>query len=74
MTTQDGASPLYVACEGGHSDILDILVEAGADINEATNEVSVVTIVSIDGVFHLVLLLFSLNKIYIVTYFYFRYI
>ena len=74
MTAQDGASPLYVVCEGGHSDILDILVEAGADINEATNEVSVVTIVSIDGVFHLVLLLFSLNKIYIVTYFYFRYI
>ena len=31
--TQDGATLLYVASEKGHSDIVNILIRNGADIN-----------------------------------------
>ena len=34
FTVQGGASPLYVASLGGHTDVVDILVKAGADVNQ----------------------------------------
>ncbi|CAI8017377.1 Protein TANC2, partial [Geodia barretti] len=34
-----GASPLYVASQEGHSDVVDILLEAGADVHQATTKV-----------------------------------
>ena len=39
LTVQDGLSPLYVASHGGHSDVVDILLEAGADVHQATTKV-----------------------------------
>ena len=32
---QDGATPLFVASEQGHSDVVNILIRNGADINLA---------------------------------------
>ena len=34
---QTGASPLYTACQEGHSDVVDVLLKNGADINQANN-------------------------------------
>ena len=31
--TQDGATPLYVASNNGHSDVVNILIRNGADVN-----------------------------------------
>ena len=39
ITIQDGASPLYAASQEGHTDVVDILVKAGADVNQATTVV-----------------------------------
>ena len=39
LTVQDGASPLYVASQEGHSGVVDILLEAGADVHLTTTEV-----------------------------------
>ena len=39
LTVQDGASPLYMASQEGHSDVVDILLEAGADVHQATTKV-----------------------------------
>ena len=39
LTVQDDVSPLYVASQEGHSDVVDILLEAGADVHQATTEV-----------------------------------
>ena len=36
---QDGVSPLYVASESGHTDVVDLLVRAGADLHLTTTEV-----------------------------------
>ena len=36
LCLQDGASPLYVASWEGHTDVVDILIKAGADIHQAT--------------------------------------
>jgi ankyrin repeat protein len=36
--SKDGASPLYMASQEGHSDVVDILLEAGADVHQATTE------------------------------------
>ena len=30
---QDGVSPLYVACENGHDDIVQVLLDGGARID-----------------------------------------
>ena len=35
--TQNGATPLYVASQNGHSDIVNILIRNGADVNMAAN-------------------------------------
>ena len=31
--TQSGATPLYVASQNGHSDVVNILIRNGADVN-----------------------------------------
>ena len=36
---QDGASPLLVASEKGHTAVVDILIEAGADVHQALTTV-----------------------------------
>ena len=41
--TQDGLSPVYAASQEDHTDIVDLLVQAGADIHLATTEVHVST-------------------------------
>ena len=33
--TQNGATPLYVASQNGHSDVVNILIRNGADVNIA---------------------------------------
>ena len=33
---QDGLSPMYVASQEGHTEVVDLLVQAGADIHLAT--------------------------------------
>ena len=38
FTVQGGFSPVYVASQNGHTDIVDLLVNAGGDIHLA-NEV-----------------------------------
>ena len=35
-TVQDGATPLYSASQGGHSEVVDILLKNGADPNLAS--------------------------------------
>ena len=37
--TQDGGSPVYAASENGHTEVVDLLVQAGADIHLATTKV-----------------------------------
>ena len=39
LTVQDGLSPLYAASEYGHSDVVDILLKAGADVHQACTKV-----------------------------------
>ena len=41
LSVQDGVSPVYVASQYGHTDVVDLLVQAGADIHLATTEVHV---------------------------------
>ena len=41
--TQDGASPVYAASQNGHTEVVDLLVQAGADIHLATTKVHVST-------------------------------
>ena len=40
-TVQDSTSPLYIASQEGHTDVVDILIKAGADIHQATTEVCI---------------------------------
>ena len=35
LYTQDGFSPLYVACQEGHKEIVDTLLKNGANVNLA---------------------------------------
>ena len=37
IVLQNGCSPLYGASFGGHFDVVKTLLEAGANINQATN-------------------------------------
>ena len=41
--TQNGGSPVYAASQNGHIEVVDLLVQAGADINLATTKVHVNT-------------------------------
>ena len=41
--SQDGGSPVYYASQEGHPDVVDLLVQAGADIHLAETEVHVST-------------------------------
>ena len=36
--TQDGYSPVYAASQNGHTEVVDLLVQAGADIHLATTD------------------------------------
>jgi len=38
QATNDGASPLCVACQQGHIDTARLLLENGADVSQATND------------------------------------
>ena len=38
LCLQNGCSPVYVASEYGHTDVVDLLVQAGADIHLATTD------------------------------------
>ena len=40
---QDGLSPVYTASWNGHTEVVDLLVQAGADIHLATTKVHVST-------------------------------
>ena len=40
---QDGVSPVYAASKKGHTEVVDLLVQAGADIHQATTKVHVST-------------------------------
>ena len=35
FTTQNSCSPLYVACEYGCTEVVDVLLNAGADVHQA---------------------------------------
>ena len=37
---QDNTTPLYVACQNGHQDVVHSFLVAGADVNIATSNVS----------------------------------
>ena len=39
LTVQGGFSPVYVASDKGHTDVVDVLVKAGADVNQALTKV-----------------------------------
>ena len=41
-TVQGGASPLHVASQKGHTEVVDVLVKAGSDVDQATTKVSYV--------------------------------
>ena len=32
LLTQDGATPLYMASQNGHSDVVNVLIRIGADV------------------------------------------
>ena len=36
FTVQGGFSPLFAASQEGHTDVVDILVKAGADVSQTT--------------------------------------
>lgn len=38
LRNENGCTPLYVACEFNNSEIVDILIAAGADVNETDND------------------------------------
>ena len=40
---QDGCSPIYVASQEGHTEVVDLLVQAGAEINLVSTKVHVST-------------------------------
>ena len=43
LCLQNGCSPVYVASQNGHTDVVDLLVQAGADIHLAVHEVYINT-------------------------------
>ena len=40
ITAQGGYSPLYVASQNGHTEVVDILLNSGADVHQANTTVS----------------------------------
>ena len=36
ISVQDDISPLYVASQEGHTDVVDILLRSGADVHQTT--------------------------------------
>ena len=46
---QDGASPLFIACQEGHCEVVDVLMKNGADIHQPMNvgkELTYVTLIT----------------------------
>ena len=43
LCLQNGCSPVFVASHNGHTDVVDLLVQAGADIHLATTKVYINT-------------------------------
>ena len=39
LTVQNGLSSLYVACQEGHTEVVDVLVKAGADVHQEGTKV-----------------------------------
>ena len=39
LTVQDGASPVFIASKKGHTDVVDVLVNAEADVDQAISVV-----------------------------------
>ena len=48
---QNGASPLLIAGENGHTAIVDILIEAGGDVHQATTKVLSTVVVELVSAF-----------------------
>ena len=40
FTAQGGYSPLYVASQNGHTEVVDVLLNSGADVHQANTTVS----------------------------------
>ena len=36
LTVQDAITPIYVASQEGHTDVVHVLIEAGAGLDQAT--------------------------------------
>ena len=43
---QNGCSPLYVASEMGHTDVVDILLRSGADVHQTAIKVRIYAVIS----------------------------
>ena len=53
ISMQDGFSPVYTASQKGHTEVVDLLVQAGADIHLATTDevhISTLTVSSLVAV------------------------
>ena len=50
LCLQDGISPLYAASAKGHTDIVGILIKAGADIHQAATKVCGISSGKFNGV------------------------
>jgi ankyrin repeat protein len=35
LQTDDGATPLYIACRNGHREVAELLLDRGAAVNQA---------------------------------------
>ena len=67
LTVQDGISPLYAASQEGHTEIVDLLVRAGANIHQATTKVHNICDITLDTnncmqYWHVIIA--SLNEVY----------
>ena len=67
LTGQDGISPLYVASQEGHTEIVDLLVRAGADVHQAAkvhNYICDTILVTNNYIQYWHVIIASLNEVY----------